>query len=211
MTDNDLRQELILASTSPYRSMLLRRLGLELSVVTPSVDESRQEDELPHALAARLSEDKAMAVADSHPQTLIIAADQVAVLDGELIGKPGTHEKAVEQLKKASGRSMQFHSGLCLLNTMTGERQTDVIDTEVRLKPISDELIEAYLCKEQPYDCAGACKVEGLGIALIDYVYSGDPTALIGLPLIRLCEMLRAEGIEPLQPGFLEAPLGART
>lgn len=202
---DDLRQELILASSSPYRSMLLKRLGLEFSVVSPDVDESREEEEPAHLMAARLSEDKAMAVADDHPQTLIIAADQVAVLDGEIIGKPGSHEKAVEQLRKASGRSMHFYSGLCLLNTITGERQTDVIDTEVHLKEISDELIEAYLLKEQPYDCAGACKVEGLGIALIDYVYSGDPTALIGLPLIRLCEMLRAEGIEPLQPGFLEA------
>ncbi|MBI1195792.1 MAG: septum formation inhibitor Maf [Gammaproteobacteria bacterium] len=200
---NDLRQELVLASSSPYRSMLLKRLGIEFSIVSPQVDESREEDEPAHLMAARLSEDKAMAVADTYPQTLIIGSDQVAVLDGEIIGKPGTHEKAVEQLRKASGRSMHFYSGLCLLNTMTGERQTDVIDTEVRLRPISDELIEAYLRKEQPYDCAGACKVEGLGIALIDYVYSGDPTALIGLPLIRLCEMLRAEGIEPLQPGFL--------
>lgn len=200
---DDLRQELILASSSPYRSMLLRRLGLEFGVVAPQVDESREEDEPAHLMAARLSEDKAMAVSDAYPQTLIIGSDQVAVLDGEIIGKPGSHEKAVEQLRKASGRSMHFYSGLCLLNTMTGERQTDVIDTEVRLKPIADELIEAYLLKEQPYDCAGACKVEGLGIALIDYVYSGDPTALIGLPLIRLCEMLRAEGIEPLQPGFL--------
>jgi len=207
MQQTELVQELILASTSPYRRMLLERLGLEFSVASPSVDESREADEPAHEMAARLSEDKALAVADTHPQTLIIAADQVAVLDGELIGKPGTHEKAVEQLKKAAGRSMHFYSGLCLLNTMTGERQTDVIDTEVRLKPLSDALIEAYLHREQPYDCAGACKVEGLGIALIDYVHGGDPTALIGLPLIRLCEMLRAEGIEPLQPGFREATI----
>jgi len=207
MQNSDIVQELILASTSPYRSMLLRRLGLEFSTVSPSVDESPEQDELAHEMATRLSEDKAMAVADDHPQTLIIAADQVAVLDGELIGKPGGHERAVEQLRKASGRSMHFHSGLCLLNTMTGERQTDVIDTEVRLRPLSDALIEAYLRKEEPYDCAGACKAEGLGIALIDYIHGGDPTALIGLPLIRLCEMLRAEGIEPLQPGFLEASL----
>ncbi len=207
MPNTDLVQELILASTSPYRSLLLKRLGLEFDVASPNVDEASEEDELAHEMAARLSEDKAMAVSDAYPQTLIIAADQVAVLDGELIGKPRTHENAVEQLKKASGRSMHFHSGLCLLNTMTGERQTDVINTEVRLRPLSDALIEAYLRKEEPYDCAGACKVEGLGIALIDYVYSGDPTALIGLPLIRLCEMLRAEGVEPLQPGFLEASI----
>jgi len=197
-------RRLVLASTSPYRRELLERLGLPFEVSAPKVDEAPLPDEPPEALARRLSEAKARSLAGEG--RLVIGSDQVACLDDHRVGKPGSHEAAVEQLLAASGRTMRFYSGLCLYDGSTDTRELAVIRTDVRFQPLERPLIEAYLRRERPYDCAGACKVEGLGIALLAEVRSEDPTALIGLPLIRLCRMLRAAGIEPLQPPPTDRP-----
>lgn len=185
---------LVLASRSPYRRALLERLQLAFTCAAPDIDETRKPGETPVQLVQRLSEQKARAVAVTAPG-LIIGSDQIALLDGEILGKPGTHEAATEQLNKAAGRSLQFLTGLCLLNTTTGRLQIDAIPYSVVLRRLTPEQIERYLRKDQPYDCAGSFKAEQLGIALFEREIGDDPTALVGLPLIRLITMLLSEGI----------------
>ena len=183
-----------LASTSPFRKELLERLGIPFVTVAPDVDETPQANETPEALVRRLSEDKARAMTASH-QGLIIGSDQVATTGNNILGKPGTHQRAFEQLQGLSGKRVTFQTGLCLLNTGTGEAQLDVIPFIVKFRPLGDDQIERYLQQEQPYNCAGSFKSEGLGITLFEYMEGTDPTALIGLPLIRLTDMLAQAGI----------------
>jgi septum formation protein len=186
---------LILASTSAYRRELLQRLRLPFETVAPGVDEASREGEPPAAVARRLSLEKARAVAATRPQALVIGSDQTATLDGiGVIGKPGTHERAVAQLRAASGRTMVFHTGLCLWRP-GGAPLLDCVDTRVRFRTLTDDEIERYLRAERPYDCAGAAKSEGLGVTLLEAQEGSDPTALVGLPLIRLAAMLREAGL----------------
>lgn len=185
---------LVLASTSPFRRELLQRTGLDFDTVAPETDETPGAGETPVALVARLSEDKARAVGHSR-QGLIIGSDQVATTDNEILGKPGTHEKAAAQLRRLSGRLVTFHTGLCLLNTATDKAQVDVIPFRVQFRKLDEQQIERYLLADQPYNCAGSFKSEGLGITLFERMEGDDPTALIGLPLIRLTGMLAEAGI----------------
>jgi MAF protein len=175
---------------------LLARLGLPFDTAAPEVDESQIPDESPQALVLRLAEAKAVAVGDAHPGALVIGSDQVACLDGRILGKPGNRENARRQLRDASGRRVSFYTGLCLLNTVSGRKQLACEPFHVRFRPLNDAQIERYLDFERPYNCAGSFKSEGLGIALFERLEGDDPNALIGLPLIRLVEMLGAEGIE---------------
>ena len=191
-------QTLILASTSPYRRELLGRLGLPFDVANPQTDETRHLGEQPEAMALRLSEAKARAVADSFPGALIIGSDQVATVDGQIYGKPGTHERAIEQLHALSGKTVNFFTGLCLLNTSTGSTEVRGVATLVTFRTLSDAEIKNYLQREPAYNCAGSAKSEGLGIALLSSMQSDDPSALIGLPLIALCDLLRTQGMAVL-------------
>ncbi len=186
---------LILASSSPYRRELLERLQLPFSVISPDIDETPLPEERPEHTALRLAQEKARKVAQSHPGTLVIGCDQVATLDGQQLGKPLTHDNAVKQLRLMRGRSVTFHSALCLYNDATGNMQADDVAYEVRFRHLTDTQIENYLQKEQPYHCAGSAKSEGLGIALIEWMRGDDPNALIGLPLIRLITMLKNQGV----------------
>jgi septum formation protein len=188
-------QPLILASTSPYRRGLLARLGLHFTVAAPHADEIPRPGENPEQLCLRLAEDKARSVTPSHPGALVIGSDQVAVLDGQVLGKPGSHEAAMRQLRSASGRDVVFLTALCLLNPVAQRLQADIVPYRVRFRSLADDEIDRYLWRERPYDCAGAIKSEGLGIALVERMEGADPTALVGLPLIRLVSMLRKEGI----------------
>ena len=190
---------LVLASSSPYRATLLERLGLGFTCQSPDIDEAARPGESADVLVRRLAEAKARAIARGHREALVIGSDQVSVLNGQIIGKPGDHARAAEQLRAASGRRLSFLTGLCVLNGATDRAQVDVVATTVVFRELADAEIDAYLRRERPYDCAGAFKSEGLGIALLEGIESDDPTALIGLPLIRLCEMLRAEGVEILR------------
>lgn len=190
--------KLVLASTSRYRRELLSRLHLPFEVVSPEVDETPLPDETPSATALRLSVLKAQAAAAAFPDALIIGSDQVLMLDAEQLGKPGTYANALVQLNKMQGKAMVFHTALTLLNSRTGHVQTRDVPTVVHIRPLSDAQIEAYLKKEQPYDCAGSAKSESLGIALMERMDSPDPTALIGLPLMVLTEMLLNEGVDVL-------------
>jgi septum formation protein len=185
---------LVLASTSPYRRELLARLQLGFEVMSPGVDERPLPGESPAATAVRLAEAKARAGAAAFPDALVIGSDQVAELDGERLEKPGTHAVAVQQLTLVSGRSAMFHTALALLNAGTGRLHTRVVPVRVTFRSLSPAQIEAYLRREQPYDCAGSAKSEGLGIALIRRIDAEDPSALIGLPLIALVDMLAEEG-----------------
>lgn len=189
---------LVLASTSPYRRELLARLGIPFDTASPAVDEAPLPGESPTASALRLSEAKARAVAADHPGSLIIGSDQVAFLDGEVFGKPGNHANAVRQLQRLQGRSVNFFTGLCLLNTHTGHAQVRGVPTMVTFRQLTDRQIENYLLREQPYNCAGSARSEALGIALIARIDGEDPNALIGLPLIALCELLQQERFEIL-------------
>jgi MAF protein len=186
---------LVLASTSPYRRELLGRLGLPFTSARPDADESALPGESPEALVARLAESKARSVARHHPEALVIGSDQVAVLDGEIIGKPGTPERAREQLARTSGRSVRFLTGLCLLDTASGESQVLVEPFTVHFRDIDAATIARYVAAEQPYDCAGSFKSEGLGITLFARLEGDDPNSLIGLPLIRLVDLLAESGI----------------
>jgi septum formation protein len=186
---------LILASTSPYRRQLLERLQLPFSVVSPKVDESPLPGETPRELVLRLSERKARAVASNH-QGLIIGSDQAAVLNGEILGKPGNRPNALSQLQKCSGHSVIFHTGLCLLDVGNKKAQLDNVLYEVKFRVLTSEQIERYVDSEQPFDCAGSFKAESLGISLFEYMRGDDPTSLIGLPLIRLTTMLHNAGIQ---------------
>lgn len=192
--------ELILASTSRYRRELLARLRLPFSVCAPGVDEAVRSGEAPAAVASRLALEKARAVATLNPGAVVIGSDQVAELDGGAIGKPGTHERARAQLQAMSGRTVVFHTAVAVACVARRYEAQALVPVTVRVRRLEPAEIEHYLRVEQPYDCAGGAKVETLGIALLDAVVSDDPTALVGLPLIRTCEMLRAAGIDPLAP-----------
>lgn len=186
---------LILASTSQFRRELLTRLQIPFTAVAPDADETPLPDESPAQTAERLSELKARAVAALHPNSLIIGSDQVAYHGNLRFGKPGRRENATAQLRAMRGNTVIFHTGLCLLNTQTGRCQLAGIPTEVRFRELSDIEIERYLDREDALSCAGSAKSEGLGIALLDSMRGDDPNALVGLPLIELSKMLRAEGI----------------
>ena len=191
-------RQIVLASTSPFRRALLERFGLPFEAVAPDADESTRLGESPEQLVLRLAEAKARAVAASHPDALIIGSDQVAVIDEEILGKPGTHEAAARQLRQASGRRVTFLTGLCLLDSAADVAQIDMVPFSVLFRELTDAQIAAYLQREQPYNCAGSFKSEGLGIALFRSLEGDDPNALIGLPLIRLTDMLATAGVEVL-------------
>ena len=187
---------LVLGSTSRYRRELLQRLGLPFAVAAPDVDETPLQGEAPRALALRLALAKAHAVAAQHPDAVVIGSDQVADLHGQPLGKPGTHERASAQLQRMSGETVIFQTAVAVVCAATGFEQVDLAPVEVRFRTLTGDEIERYLHAEQPYDCAGSAKSEGLGISLLDAIHSDDPTALIGLPMIRTCRMVRAAGIE---------------
>ena len=186
---------LILGSTSRYRYELLSRLRIPFDVVAPDVDETPLAGESPLALASRLALAKAHAVAKLHPQAVVIGSDQVADLRGEPLGKPGNHDRAVQQLQRMRGQTAVFQTAVAVVCHTTSFEQMEVAPVRVRFRDLTDTEIESYLQVEQPYDCAGSAKSEGLGIALLDAIDNDDPTALIGLPLIRTCRMLREAGI----------------
>ncbi len=195
-----LPRPLILGSTSRYRRELLARLHVPFEVQAPQVDETPLPGEAPEALARRLALAKARAVAARHPQAVVIGSDQVADLAGEPLGKPGTHERAVEQLRRMRGRTVIFQTALSVVCQASGFEMSDLAAVQVRFRALSDAEIETYLRLEEPYDCAGSAKSEGLGIALLDAIDNDDPTALVGLPLIRTARLLRAAGL-PLLGG----------
>jgi septum formation protein len=189
---------LILASTSRYRRELLQRLRMPFETVAPGVDETPHPQESPAALAQRLSLEKAWAVARQHPQAVVIGSDQVADLHGQPLGKPGNHARAVQQLQALSGQRVVFQTALAVVCQHTGFEQQSLATVTVRYRALDARSIETYLRAEEPYDCAGSAKSEGLGIALLESIDNDDPTALIGLPLIRVCALLRAAGLDPL-------------
>ncbi|MFO7189635.1 MAG: Maf family nucleotide pyrophosphatase [Pseudomonadota bacterium] len=192
------RPRLVLASTSPYRRALLERLRLPFEVTKPEVDETPLPDEAPDALALRLAEAKARAQAAQFPDALLIGSDQVAVLDGRPLSKPMTHDNAVRQLRLMRGKEIAFLTGLAVHNAATGRTLSRLVPYHVRFRDFSDDVIERYLRAEQPYDCAGSAKAEGLGIALIAGMRGDDPNALIGLPLIALVDLLNEHGYQVL-------------
>jgi septum formation protein len=191
-------RRLVLGSTSVYRKALLSRLGMRFDVASPHVDETPLPGETPQNLAQRLALAKAHAVAGRHPDAVVIGSDQVADLGGIALGKPGTHERAVAQLTQMSGQTVVFQTAIAVVCHATGHEQTDLASVSVRFRHLSPADIETYLRREQPYDCAGSAKSEGLGIALLERIDNDDPTALIGLPLIRTCRLLRAAGLDAL-------------
>ena len=192
---------LVLGSSSPYRRELLTRLGQPFETRSPDVDETPRPGEAPLALARRLAEIKARAVAQAFgDDVVVIGSDQVADLAGQPLGKPGHHAGAVEQLRAMSGQLVRFHTAVCVMRPRTGHVLQDVSSVAVTFRTLRDDVIEAYLRREQPYDCAGSAKCEGLGITLLDRIESDDPTALVGLPLIATCRLLREVGWDPLVP-----------
>ena len=186
---------IVLASTSRYRRELLGRLQIPFTVVSPGIEEEALAGEHPEAMAARLATAKALSVAASHPDAIVIGCDQVAVSGGTILGKPGNHENAVRQLRDLSGRDAIFHTALCVHNGTSGKTVTRVVPYRVRFRVLDDAAIERYLAREQPYDCAGSAKSEGLGIALIERMEGADPNALVGLPLIALVDLLVEHGV----------------
>jgi septum formation protein len=192
-------RSLILGSTSTYRRELLSRLHIPFEAAAPDVDETALPGEEPRTLAERLALAKAKAVAAKFPNAVVIGSDQVADLNGQSLGKPGTHDKAVTQLRQMRGQTVVFQTAVAVVCLATGFEQRGLAAVKVKFRDLTDAEIENYLQLEKPYDCAGSAKSEGLGIALLDSIDSDDPTALIGLPLIRTCNMLRAAGIELLQ------------
>jgi len=188
-------RRLLLASTSPYRRALLERLRLPFACVAPGTDETPRNGESPRGLVARLSLAKAAAVAQCAPGALVIGSDQVALLDGAILGKPGTHERAIEQLRAMRGRTVVFQTAVAVVCQARGFEAQDLAPVSVRFRALDDAEIEHYLRTEQPYDCAGSAKSEGLGITLLDALSGDDPNALVGLPLIALARMLRREGV----------------
>ena len=185
----------VLASTSPYRRELLARLRIPFETATPETDEAQLPGEAPATTAQRLAEAKARAVVQRYPDALIIGSDQVAANGNERFGKPGTRENAIAQLRLMRGKEVVFHTGLCVLNSATNRTQVCCVDTHVGFRDYSEAEIESYLDQEDALNCAGSAKSEGLGISLLSYLRDDDPNALVGLPLIALCEMLRAEGL----------------
>jgi len=188
--------KLILASSSPYRRALLARLKIPFEAIAPEVDETPKPGETPEQMVERLSREKARKIAQAYRDALVIGSDQVAVYNGRIVGKPHDHDKAVAQLKEASGRTVALYTGLVLHNAATGREQCEVLPYRVTFRRLTDELIENYLRKEQPYSCAGSVKSEGLGIVLLEKFEGDDPNTLIGLPLIRLVRMLESEGVK---------------
>lgn len=191
-------RRLVLASTSRYRRELLARLNLPFETAAPAVDEQQHAGESASAMAARLAEAKARAVAPNFADALVIGSDQVAANGEQVLGKPGSEAVAVAQLLAAAGRSVEFHTGLCVLDTARDACQVEVVGYQVRFRELSEHEVRAYVALEQPLDCAGAFKSEGLGVALMESMIGSDPTALVGLPLIRLCALLREAGADPL-------------
>jgi septum formation protein len=191
-------RQLILASTSRYRRELLERLRIPFEVAAPEVDETPHPGEAPRALALRLALAKAQAVAVQFPQAVVIGSDQVADLEGQPLGKPGQHDRAVAQLQSMRGRVVIFQTAVSVVCQASGFADTQLAAVKVQFRDLSDAEIEAYLQAEEPYDCAGSAKSEGLGIALLDQIDNDDPTALVGLPLIRTCQMIRAAGVRIL-------------
>ncbi len=187
---------LILGSSSPFRKQVLNSLMVNFETSSPDIDESAREGESPVQLVERLAIEKAQEVAKSHPNALIIGSDQVAMHGDKIVGKPHTHERAVEQLREASGKKIELFTGLALVNAKTGHIQSEVVPFTVHFKDLSEDTIERYLRKEQPYNCAGSVRSEGLGVALFERFDGDDPNALIGLPLIRLVAMLEREGFD---------------
>ncbi len=185
---------IVLGSSSRYRKELLERLSVPFQVIAPDVDESPADQEQPRALAVRLARAKAWAVANLRPGSVVIGSDQVADLSGQALGKPGDHGRATAQLRAMRGKTVLFHTALCVVCVESCFEVADVAEVRVRFRNLTDEEIEHYLRAEQPYDCAGSARSEGLGISLLDAIDSDDPTALIGLPLIRTCRMLRSAG-----------------
>jgi len=190
-----MKQALILASSSIYRRELLHKLQIPFSCVSPQVDETPLADEKPYETALRLAQEKARKIGTEHPHALVIGCDQVATLDDEQLGKPLNHKNATAQLQLMRGREVTFYSALCLYNAATGNMQAVTVPYLVKFRQLTDEEIENYLNKEQPYHCAGSAKSEGLGIVLIERMLGEDPNALIGLPLIKLVSMLQNEGV----------------
>lgn len=191
-------QSVVLASSSRYRQLLLERLGIPFMVVSPELDERALHLETPSELARRLAKMKAQAVRAQYPEALIIGSDQVAVLDGQILRKPGNRKENIAQLLRASGRCVQILTSVCLLNACTGCTQVDLVPTTVHFRPLSADQIECYVNREQPFDCAGGFKSEGLGVALFSRVEMDDPTAIIGLPLVTLVRMLANEHFDVL-------------
>jgi septum formation protein len=191
-------RRLVLASTSRYRRQLLERLRLAFECVAPAVDETPLSGEAPARTASRLAELKASAAIPGHPDALIIGSDQVAVLGDYPLGKPGNYENALAQLRSASGRTVDFHTAICVIDARCGERRSRVVPCRVTFRKLTEAQMAAYLVREQPYDCAGSAKSEGLGIALIERIDTTDPTSLIGLPLIALSELLAESGMPVL-------------
>lgn len=198
LTQTQIPRPLILGSTSRYRQELLSRLGLPFQIESPDVDEMPQSGESPAGLAMRLALAKAHEVAARFPDAVVIGSDQVADLHGEPLGKPGTHERAVTQLRRMRGETVVFQTAVAVVCHTTGFEQCDLAAVKVAFRQLSDEQIERYLQAEKPYDCAGSAKSEGLGIALLERIDNDDPTALVGLPLIRTCHLLRAAGVSIL-------------
>jgi septum formation protein len=197
---------ILLASTSIYRRELLARLGLAFDVTHPWVDETPRSGEEAPALVARLAEEKARSGADGEGDALVIGGDQVAVLDGDILGKPGSAEANRRQLQRCNGRRVQFHTGLCLFATNSQRAQVEVVPFAVTFRPLTDEQIAAYVAREQAFDCAGGFRCEGLGSALFESMEGPDPNSLMGLPLLRLTQMLANEGVDVLlQTGAGEA------
>ncbi|ASQ76466.1 septum formation inhibitor Maf [Enterobacter hormaechei] len=189
---------LVLASTSPYRRMLLEKLGIPFECAAPEVDETPQPGESPRHLVTRLAKEKAQSLAVRYPAHLIIGSDQVCVLDGEITGKPHTEENACQQLLRARGSIVTFYTGLALYNSASGHLQTECEPFDVHFRHLSEQEIMDYVRRERPLNCAGSFKSEGLGIALFDKLDGRDPNTLVGLPLIALCQMLRREECNPL-------------
>jgi len=189
---------LILGSTSRYRRELLSRLNVAFEVASPEVDETPLAGETPRDMACRLALAKARAVAARHPEAVVIGSDQVADLAGQALGKPGTHERATDQMRRMRGHTVVFQTAVAVVCKATGFEEVDLAPVRVKFRALGDDEIENYLRAEQPYDCAGSAKSEGLGIALLETINNDDPTALVGLPLIRTCRMLRAAGIRLL-------------
>ena len=191
-------RKLILGSTSPYRRELLARLRIPFEVAAPDVDETAQASETPKQLACRLAMAKARAVATQFPACVVIGSDQVAELDGQALGKPGNHARATAQLQQMRGKTVIFQTAVAVVCLETGFAQMDLAQVKVKFRALSDAEIEAYLQAETPYDCAGSAKSEGLGIALLESIDNDDPTALVGLPLIRTCRMIKTAGVKVL-------------
>jgi len=192
-------QQLILGSSSPFRAELLAKLGLDFLTASPNIDESPLDNETVEQLVLRLAEQKAAAIAIKHPNALIIASDQVAYCHGEIMGKPGNHDNAIKQLQSVAGQTVQFLTSLALFNSQSGQMHSLIETFDVSFRPLTLEQIDYYLHQEQPYQCAGSFKSEGFGISLFSKLQGDDPNTLIGLPLIKLIELLALEGIDVLQ------------